>query len=78
MTLQIVKKDHRFYNYARPHYNVFQGSANLGSFWFANGTIYAYASNQELPTGSDIGLMETKDAAKWVSDKYYKIKLEGE
>lgn len=76
MGLKIVKKPHRFYPYARPHYDVLQGSAKLGSFWFANGTIYALAANDESYIGTDIGLMETKDAANWVRDKYLQLKRE--
>jgi hypothetical protein len=77
MGLQIVKQPHKFYNYAKPYYEVSQGSAKLGSFWFANGTIYALAANDETHLGTDIGLMETTDAANWVRNKYFELRQNG-
>lgn len=54
------------------HYIVHRGSAELGKFWFANGTIYANTSHDCI--GHDIGLMDTKNAAQWVERKYFESK----
>ena len=61
----------------RKRWEVFQGSAKLGSFWMGNGTIYAHTTNQpgkdlvEQLRGNDIGLMETSQAGQWVYDRYH-------
>ena len=62
----------------RNHWNVYQDSVHIGDFWMANGTIYAWTSNQggssiaERLRGHDIGWMSTTQAAQHVYDTYHK------
>ena len=59
-------------------YRVYQGSADLGAFWFGNGTMYAKARNSPFLMGVDIGLMDMKDAAQWVQEQYSQNKNNGQ
>ena len=71
--MQIVKEEDRH----SPTFVVRQGSATLGKFWYANQTIYAYPANAPKPIGTDIGLQEQVDVARWVSEAYFKNIKEG-
>ncbi len=55
-------------------YEVYRGSAHIGSFWYANRTVYARASNNESLIATDIGLNEQKDICRWVYDEYLKFR----
>lgn len=65
----------------RNHWEVWQGSAHLGSFWMCGGTVYAWTVNQpgesdiERLLGHDIGWMDTAKAAQHVHETYHKNRV---
>lgn len=52
-------------------YTVYLNDGCIGYFWFGNQTIYIATLNDLR--GKDVGLIDTKDVAQLVLEKYQKI-----